>query len=205
MSARVLAKVSPYALARSLALGGGLVMAALSLSACGPSPLLTYDLSAPQATPVRPISLQIVVPEPAAVAPLDADRIVVRSPAEGITVLPGAQWSDRLPQLVQSRVIQAFENARLLRAVARPGDRIAADYSLVSEIRRFEIDAGVGEAVVELSVKLVGERSGRIGPARIFEGRAPASAQDGATASAALDVALSSVLRSLVTWTAQAR
>ena len=205
MSACALVKGSPQALVRRLMLGGGLVAAALSLSACGPSPLLTYDLSAPKATSVRPISLQIVIPEPSAVAPFDADRIVVRSPAQGITVLPGAQWSDRLPELLQSRMIQAFENAKLLRAVGRPGDRIVADYSLVSEVRRFEIDAGAGEAVVELSVKLVGERSGRIGPARVFEGRAPAAARDGAGASAALDVALSSVLRSLVTWAAQAR
>lgn len=205
LSVRALVKGSPQPLARSLVLGGGLAAAVLSLSACGPSPMLTYDLSAPQALPARPISLQIVVPEPAAVAPFDADRIVVRSPSQGITVLPGAQWSDRLPQLVQSRIIQSFENAKLLRTVGRPADRIVADYSLVSEIRRFEIDAGAGEAVVELSVKLVGERSGRIGPARVFEGRAPATLRDGAAASTALDVALSSVLRSLVTWAAQAR
>jgi cholesterol transport system auxiliary component len=205
LSACALVKGSPQTLVRRFVLGGGLVAAALSLSACGPSPLLTYDLSAPQATPVRPISLQIIIPEPSAVAPFDADRIVVRSPTQGITVLPGSQWSDRLPELLQSRMIQAFENAKLLRAVGRPGERIVADYSLVSEIRRFEIDAGAGEAVVELSVKLVGERSGRIGPARVFEGRAPATGRDGAAASAALDVALSSVLRSLVTWAAQAR
>jgi len=178
---------------------------ALGVSGCGGSQLLTYDLSAPRSVSARATSLQIVVAEPAAVAPFDADRIVVRSPTEGLTVLPGAQWSDRLPELVQSRLIQTFENARLVRAVGRPGDRIAADYSLTSEIRRIEIDAASGEAVVELAVKLVGDRSGRIAAGRIFEGRAPASTQNGAQASAAIDAALGKVLRDVVVWAARVR
>ncbi|MBX9757962.1 MAG: ABC-type transport auxiliary lipoprotein family protein [Beijerinckiaceae bacterium] len=177
----------------------------LALAGCSGSPLLTYDLTAPRTAPARPLSLQIVISEPSAVAPLDADRIVVRSPTEGLTVLPGAQWSDRLPELVQSRMIQAFENARLLKAVGRPSDRLVPDYNLISEIRRFEIEAARGEAVVEIAVKMVGDRSGRITAARVFEGRAPSSASSGAEATAALDAALGHVLRELVSWTARGR
>jgi cholesterol transport system auxiliary component len=178
---------------------------ALALAGCGSSPLLTYDLTAPRDPPARAIGLQIVVSEPAAIAPLDADRIVVRSATQGLTVLPGAQWSDRLPELVQSRMIQAFENARLLKAVGRPGDRLVPDYNLVSEIRRFEIDAARGEAIVEIAVKLVGDRSGRIAAARVFEARVPSGAGTGAEASATLDRALAQVLRELVAWTARGR
>lgn len=177
----------------------------VALAGCSGSPLLTYDLTAPREPPARVIGLQIVVSEPAAVAPLDADRIVVRSPTQGLTVLPGAQWSDRLPELVQSRIIQAFENARLLKAVGRPSDRLVPDYNLISEIRRFEIDAASGEAIVEIAVKLVGDRSGRIAAARVFEARAPSGAANGAEASAALDRAMTQVLRELVAWTARGR
>lgn len=184
---------------------GAVLLAAGALAACSPSSLPSYDLSAPRSAGVRATGLQIIVPEPAAVAPLDGDRIVVRSPTQGLTVLPNAQWSDRLPRLMQSRAIQAFENARLLRAVGRPGDRLVADYGLVSEIRRFEIDAGAREAVVEVSAKLVSERSGRIGAAKVFEGRMPASAMDGASAAAALDQALAIVLRDLVVWVSRSR
>lgn len=187
------------------ALGLGLALA-LSLAGCSTSsPLLTYDLTAPRDRAVRPIGLQIVVTEPAAVAPLDADRIVVRSPTQGLTVLPGAQWSDRLPDLLQSRMIQAFENAQLLKAVGRPSDRLVADYNLNSEIRRFEIDAARSEAVVEIAVKLVGDRSGRIAAARVFEARTPASAENGAQASAALNIAMAQALREIVVWTARGR
>jgi cholesterol transport system auxiliary component len=176
---------------------------ALTLAGCGSSPLLTYDLSAPQEQPARALGLQIVVTQPSAVSPLDTDRIVVRSPTMGLTVLPGAQWSDQLPDLLQSRTIQAFENARLLKAVGRPSDRLSSDYNLNSEIRRFEIDAARGEAVVEIAVKFVGDRSGKITAARVFEGRAPSSASNGAEASAALNIALAQVLRELVVWTAR--
>lgn len=176
---------------------------ALALGACSGSPLLTYDLSAPTERPARAMGMQIVVTQPAAVSPLDSDRIVVRSPTMGLTVLPGAQWSDQLPDLLQSRIIQAFENARLLKSVGRPTDRLASDYNLNSEIRRFEIDAARGEAVVEIVVKFVGDRSGRIAAARQFEGRAPSSASNGAEASAALNVALAQVLRDLVLWTSR--
>jgi cholesterol transport system auxiliary component len=187
---------------RNLALGlaGAL---ALALGACGSAPLLTYDLSAPQERPARQIGLQIVVTTPSAVSPLNSDRIVVRSPTMGLTVMPGAQWSAELPDLLQSRIIQAFENARLLKAVGRPSDRLTSDYNLNTEIRRFEIDAAQREAVVELVVKFVGDRTGRISAARVFEGRVPSAASNGAEASAALDAALAQVLRELVVWTSR--
>jgi cholesterol transport system auxiliary component len=121
----------------------------------------------------------------------------------GLTVMPGAQWSAELPDLLQSRIIQAFENARLLKAVGRPSDRLTSDYNLNTEIRRFEIDAAQREAVVELVVKFVGDRTGRISAARVFEGRVPSTASNGAEASAALDAALAQVLRELVVWTSR--
>lgn len=176
---------------------------AATLAGCAGAPLLTYDLIAPQERPARALGLQIVITQPSAVAPLDTDRIVVRSPTMGLTVLPGAQWSDQLPNLLQSRMIQAYENARLLKAVGRPSDRLSSDYSLNSEIRRFEIDASRGEAVVEIAVKFVGDRSGKIAAARVLVGRAPATANSGAEATVALNAAMGQVLRELVTWTSR--
>lgn len=179
---------------------------ALLVAGCASSPLITYDLSAPRAgVGGRAGGAQMVVAVPTATSPLDSDRIVVRSPTEGVTLLKGAQWSDQLPQLVQSRLIQTFENGKLLRAVGRPGDRIAADYTLVSEIRRFEIDVATGEAVVEISAKLVGDRSGRIAAGRIFSARTAGSASDGAAATLALDEAMGKVLREIVAWASAAR
>ncbi len=187
----------------------GLPLAAvlvILLAGCGSAPLATFDLSAPRSgISSRSVGAQVIVTEPVALAPLDTDRIVVRAPDAGMSLLKDAQWSSRLPQLVQSRLIQTFENGKSLRAVGRPGDKIIADYSLVSEIRKFEIDAARGEAVVEIAVKLVGERSGRISAARIFATRSPGSASDGPSATASLDSAMSVVLRDIVAWASAVR
>ena len=178
---------------------------ALPLSACGggggaPE---TFDLSAasPVARPSRARG-QLVIVEPVATSPVDSDRIVVRPSPDTVATLKGAQWSEPLPRLAQTRLLQTFENGHFLLAVGRPGSGVEARYSLVSEIRRFEIDVAAGEAVVEMSVKLVAADSGRIVAGKVFSARAPGSANSGAAAAAALDAALGGVMRDIVAWTA---
>jgi cholesterol transport system auxiliary component len=144
----------------------------------------------------------MIVLEPVAIAPYDSERIVVRTGPEAVAYLKGAQWVERLPRLLQTTMIQSFENARLLRSVGRPGERFVADVSLTSEIRRFEIDVTTNEAIVEISARVVAEGSGRIIAARIFSARVPGSAADGKAASAALDAAADRVLREIVAWSA---
>ena len=83
---------------------------ALALSACGSAPLATFDLSAPTTElKARALSGILSIPEPAAPAPADGDRIVVRTGPSALAVVKGAQWSERLPRLLQSRLIQTFE------------------------------------------------------------------------------------------------
>lgn len=176
----------------------------LAVAACGGSAPATFDLSAASGARGKAGRGQLVVAEPTAISPLESDRIVVRAAPEQVAFLTGAQWSDRLPRLLQSRLVQSFENGKLLRSVGRSGDRIVADYVLTSEVRRFEIDVTTSQAVVVISAKLIGERSGRISAARIFTAQVPASASDGARASAALDQALSEVMRDIVGWASSA-
>lgn len=180
-------------------IGVALVLASL-LSGCGSAPLATFDISAPSSgLKSRALRGIVVIPEPVAPAPIDGDRIVVRSGPSAVSVLAGAQWSDRLPKLLQTRLIQTFENARLLKSVGRPGEGLAADYSLNWEVRRFEIDVTTGQAVVEVSVKAL-TPAGRIAAAQIFTAQVPGSTATGADASSALDAASNSVLRQIVAW-----
>lgn len=118
-----------------------------------------------------------------------------------MSVLKGAQWADRLPRLIQARLVQAFENVGHKAAVGRPGDRIAADRLLTLDIRAFEIDADRGVAVVSISAKLVTDSSGRVGAARVFNAQEAAGVVEGATAAQALDAALSRILIDIVGWT----
>lgn len=180
------------------------VMLAFAVAACGSKPLPTFDLTAPHGFPrySGPPRGQLVITEPAALTILDSDKIVVR-PAQGeLGYLPNAQWSDRLPKLLQERIIQAFENANRLRAVGRPGDRLRADYQLVSDVRTFNISFAEGTvAEVEISAKVVSDRGGTILAARVFRARVPSLASDGSQAIAALDEAFQRVAIELVVWT----
>lgn len=173
---------------------------AAALAACSAPPRLNYDLSAATGGfSARVGRGQLVVLEPTAFAPLDSDRIVVRTNADALAYLSGAQWVDQLPALVQARLIATFENAHLLRAVGRLG--MVADYSLQTTIRRFELDAARGEVLVELYAEIVGP-NGRISAGRRFSASAPAPNDNAATVTRALDAALSEVMRQIVVWIA---
>lgn len=171
------------------------------LGGCGGGAPLTFDITAlPGAARPGASARSIVVAEPVGLQPFEADRIIVREPGGGLSFLGGGQWSDRLPRLIQTRIIQSLENSGRLRSVSRPGDKIAAQYQLISEIRAFDIAAGSGEAVVDLSVKLIADASSSVVAARVFQARVPVAKVAAANAAVALDAAMAIVLADIVRW-----
>jgi cholesterol transport system auxiliary component len=176
--------------------------AIFGLAGCGAAPLATFDLSAPRTElKARALKGVLAIQEPAAPAPADSDRIVVRTGPSAVAVMRGAQWTERLPRLLQSRLIQTFENAKLVRSVSRPGDGAAPDRALAWDIRRFEMDAMENVARVEVSVRLM-DMSGKIVAAQIFAAEVPGDAAEGSLAAQALDAASNNLLRQIVTWAA---
>ena len=175
---------------------------ALLLGACGSGAVpTTFDLTAlPGAARSGAARRSIVGAEPVGLQPFEADRIIVREPGGAVSYLGGGQWADRLPRLVQTRLIQSLENANRLKSVSRPGDKVAADTVLITELRSFDINAGTREAVVDLSAKLIQESSGTVVAAKIFQARVPVAAVNAAVAANGLDRALSLVLADLVRW-----
>jgi cholesterol transport system auxiliary component len=146
---------------------------------------------------------QLIVAEPVALSVLDSEKIVVRPVPGEIAALGGAQWQDRLPKLVQARLLQSFENDGRLRAVALPADKVAADFQLVTDIRAFELSVVDGSAVVEIAAKIVRENSGRIAAARVFRATVPAAGTDAPSAVAALNEAFAKVATQMVLWAAK--
>ena len=162
-----------------------------------------YDLQAPTTFPARAGSVrgQLLVVEPKAIASLDTERIAVRGPGGAFSYLSDGAWADRLPKLLQARIIQSFENANRLRSVGRPGDRLASDWQLLVDVRSFELAAtGANEVVVELSVKLVNDRSGRILAGRVFSARMPSAGTDAANVARAFNDAGGKVMADIVIW-----
>jgi cholesterol transport system auxiliary component len=165
----------------------------------GTKALDTFDLTTPDAVKAGPRKgkIQVLVTEPQALKALDSENIVVRNGASQIQYLAGAQWSDRLPKIVQARLIQAFEKSGRFGGVGRPGEGLAIDYQIITDIRAFGIEDGV--AVVEIGAKLLNDRNGVVRSSKTFE----ASVRAGAGANAfveALDQAFSGVAADLVAW-----
>ncbi|MDP2800506.1 MAG: ABC-type transport auxiliary lipoprotein family protein [Phreatobacter sp.] len=189
---------------RSAALAATLAVA-LALAGCASSSSVprSFDISAPSTFPTLAGAVrgQLLVVEPKAIASLDTERIAVRGPGGAYSYLTDGAWADRLPKLLQARLIQSFENANRLRSVGRPGDRLASDWQLLAEVRAFEVVVtGASEVVVEMSVKIVNDRSGRILSGRVFSARAPAAGTDAISVSAAFNGAVQSLLREIVLW-----
>jgi phospholipid/cholesterol/gamma-HCH transport system substrate-binding protein len=170
------------------------------------APPVVYELAAPRNLPnaAKDLDGQLAVPEPTAVIMFDTQKILVRPSGGDDPSFTNARWSDTLPKLIQSRVIQSFENAKLERSVARPLDTFTADYQLLIDIRGFQIStAGDPVANVEFSAKIL-KNDGKILDARIFQATVPAKAVTAPAAAAALNEAFGKVATEIVAWTAKA-
>jgi cholesterol transport system auxiliary component len=186
-------------LGRSLPVAATLMLAGCSFLGAEAG-TATYDLTAPRGiTAPRATSAQVLVPEPVTLRALDTDRIVVRPKPSEVNYLAGAQWSDRLPRLVQSRLVEAFENTGKVKA-GRPGQGLQIDYQVVTEIRAFEYDASARKVRVEISAKLMDDHNGRVGAAEIFTGEVDCASDSGSAVTSALDSALTTQLRAIVAW-----
>jgi cholesterol transport system auxiliary component len=168
----------------------------------GPAPLDTYELTAPTAKArSRSRGLQLLIAEPTALKPLDGQNIVVRPEPGVVQFLGGAQWSDRLPRIVQSKLAETFQGSGAFGAVGKPGEGLAIDYQITTEIREFGISLDGGDrAEVRLYSRILDDRNGVVRAAEEFSATAPVSGTGNDAYAAALDAAFSIVARDMVAW-----
>ncbi|MGD9740618.1 MAG: ABC-type transport auxiliary lipoprotein family protein [Bauldia sp.] len=190
---------------RSRALTGLAALAlAAALGGCALFPGLppeTFNLSAPASVPGRgSTDAQILVEEPVAIATYDTERIVVREGAV-LSYYPLVQWADRLPVLIQTLTVETLANTGRARAAGRPGEGLSVDYALLTEVRAFEYDALTGTARVDLFVRIMDDRNGRIVATRRFQSQRLVAADSPGGVVTALDLTLQDVLSEVVVWT----
>jgi cholesterol transport system auxiliary component len=178
------------------------IFMAFAAAGCSSAPPQTYDLSAAAIGPVRALRAQVAIREPVATLDLDTQRVLVRTGPGMLAYLSGAQWSDRLPNLVQTRLVETFQNANLFQSVSRASSNLAAQYDLQLDIRDFELDAQSRKGVVDIAVKIVTAGSGRVIAAQIFRSEVPADGTNGPAAAVALNQALNKVMAEIVAFTA---
>lgn len=168
----------------------------------------TYDLLASKPAPLaksRQTRFQLVVSEPAAVRALTTDRILVKSGPESISYYGKAQWSDRLPSLLQTRLIESLSRSRRFAAVGGGSDRIEADVRMATNIRAFQIEmnGASAQAHISLYVKIFNEKSGRIVASRNFETSVAAPKDNVQAGVAALNSGLQTVLGQITSWSSK--
>ncbi len=172
----------------------------LALAGCSAAPRETFDLSGASQIAGARLSDRggtVEVAEPVALQPVASDRLVIRGAAGDLAVLEDAQWADRLPRLVEARLITRLRAGGV--DATFPG--AVASYRLTSDLRRFEIDAAREIAVVEIAVRLSSESNGARRGEAVFVGEAPAPHTLGPDAVRAFDAALDQASARLVAWT----
>jgi cholesterol transport system auxiliary component len=182
---------------------------ALTLAGCaalpggGPAPLDTFDLSAASVSAHGRSRRQILIAQPAALKALDSQNIVIKTGSRSIEYLKGAQWADRLPLIVQARLAETFQRSGSFAGVGKPGEGLAIDYQVITEIRAFGVRADSGVAEVGLFVRLLNDRNGEVRAAREFSATSPVSGSGNKAYVDALDRAFGKAAGDIVRWTDQ--
>ena len=150
-------------------------------------------------------SVQLLVDEPLAPAGLDKSRIALSRSPVSIDYFADSEWTDRAPLLVQTALVESFENSNTIDAIDRDSVGLRADFILRPEIRHFEAvydsSDGPPEIWVAIIVRLVNPTSREVVAQTLFERRQRASANDVPSIVSAFDEALGGVMKEIVVWT----
>ncbi len=163
------------------------------------TPKSTYPANLPH----RPV--QILVDVPLAPAGLDSSRIALSRSAISIDYFADSEWTDRAPLLVQTALVESFENSNTINAIDRESVGLRADFILKTEIRHFEAvydsPNGPPDVWAAINVRLVNPSNRDIVAQSSFERRQRASANDVPSVIAAFDEALGGLMKDIVVWT----
>ncbi|MFQ5774967.1 MAG: ABC-type transport auxiliary lipoprotein family protein [Kiloniellaceae bacterium] len=150
------------------------------------------------------VSWQLVLEKPLANAGIDTTRIALQRTPMQIEYYAKSGWSDRAPLMIQTLMIESFENSGRIVAVGRDVVGLRADFVLKSELREFQAEYFGGKLPrvrVGISVRLVQMPRRAIIGSKSFEHVVTAEADTIDAIIAAFDESLGKVLRRLVEWT----
>ncbi|MGB8273780.1 MAG: ABC-type transport auxiliary lipoprotein family protein [Alphaproteobacteria bacterium] len=171
----------------------------------GPAPdLFRLTPKADFAADLPKVSWQLLVESPVAPGGLNTTRIALLHSPTHLEYYAGSDWIDRPPAMVQTLIIQSFENSDRIVAVGRDALDLRADYVLRCDIRDFQTEyfhGGRPVAHVSLNAKLVALPRRTIVASASFEHSAEAGADRIVDLIAAFNESLGHVLGELVAWT----
>ena len=162
------------------------------------TPKNTFDQDLPK------VSWQLVVEEPTASGGLNTTRIARRSNPTELTYFAEAAWTDRAPEMVQTLLVESFENSAAIVAVGRKAIGLRSDFDLKTELREFQAEYDNGQGLplirVRLNAKLIKQPRRQIVAFENFEAVQRAAGPGMEQVVLAFDEALGKVLRQVVQW-----
>jgi cholesterol transport system auxiliary component len=176
-----------------------------SLLLAGGVPPKLYTLTPPTNFAAGPaIRSQLLIDVPVSAAALDTERIALSRSATTIDYYAEAAWTDRAPLMIQSLLVQSFENSGRITAIGRESLALRADYVLRPELRHFDAEyreSGAPSAHVVIGIKLIKMPERTIIAQRNVDAVAPASANQMPAIVESFDKALHDAMRQIVDWT----
>src|SRR5262245_9104610 len=161
------------------------------------TPKSTFDPALPR------VRTQLVVEVPDSASGLQTSRIAVKQKPTTLDYYARAEWTDLAPRLVQTKIIESFENSGKIVSVGREGSGLRSDYVLKSKRRHFEAQLYETEKPlirVVINVKLVRMPAREIVANRSFERTWPVEAANIDQLVAGFDEALGAVMKRVVEW-----
>ena len=153
------------------------------------------------------IQKQIVVEEPTATAAVNTDQIAIQPTPLQVQYLPRARWVDRAPLIVQTLLVESYENSGKVAAVGRSTVGLRADYVIAPDLREFQgivvADSEAGKKVrieVRMNIKVIDEYEDKIIASSSFQENVVAASDQTPDLVKAFDLALGRAMRDAVEW-----
>ncbi len=176
------------------------------LPVAGPAPDL-YNLT-PKSTfneGLPQVDWQLVIEEPLAAGGLDTTHIALRPTPTELRYFAESRWTERAPKMIQTLLVESFENTARIVAVGRQAIGLRSDFNLKTELREFQAEyfGGSSEARVRVRInaKIVKQPRQVIVASQSFESLQSAQGSGVKSIVDAFDLALGGVIKQLVEWT----
>lgn len=146
---------------------------------------------------------QLLIEVPVAPGGLDTERIALMRGPVMLDYFANAAWTDRAPLMVQSLLVESFENSGKVGAIGRESLALRADWILKPELREFTAiydGAGMPAVRIRIALKLVRMPDRGIVAQRTVEVEQAASQNAITTVVEAFDAALHRAMQEIVAW-----
>lgn len=100
------------------------------------------------------VNWQLTIEEPIADGGLDTSRIALRPSSTELKYLANARWTERAPKMIQTLLVESFENSEKIIGVGRQSIGLRSDYNLKTELREFQAETSINNRVNKVRVRI---------------------------------------------------